>query len=218
MNYQSIMICIVNHGQAEEMLTELRPFNVAGGLVLQGEGTYRNKILSILGLDETRKEVLFLPVDNHFLPAIFAMFQEQFNLDKRHKGVAFTIPMIRYKEDRLISPGDQVDPGQFNEACLFVITDHGKSRDVVDYAEELGVKGGTIIHGRGAGLPLHLAFDIQITPEKDIVLMVTESKKLPSLRSHLIDRLQLDERGNGILFALPVLDTVGFYQEKGGRA
>ncbi len=77
MNYQSIMICIVNHGQAEEMLTELRPFNVAGGLVLQGEGTYRNKILSILGLDETRKEVLFLPVDNHFLPAIFAMFQEQ---------------------------------------------------------------------------------------------------------------------------------------------
>lgn len=218
MNNQSVMVCIVNHGQSEEVLTELRPFNAAGGLVLQGEGTYRNKILSILGLDETRKEVLFLPVDNHFLPAIFAMFQERFNMDKKHKGVAFTIPMIRHNEDRLISAGDQVDPGQFEEACLFVITNHGKSRDVVDYAEEMGAKGGTIIHGRGAGLPLHLAFDIQITPEKDIVFMVTKTGKIPALRDHLIDRLQLEKRGNGILFALPVLGSVGFYQEKGDLA
>ena len=218
MNYQCIMVCIVNHGQAEEILTELRPFNVTGGLVLQGEGTYRNKILSILGLDETRKEVLFLPVDYHFLPAIFSIFQDHFNLDKKHKGVAFTLPLIRYNDNRMIDSGHQVDSTQFEDSCLFVITDYGKSRDVVQYAEEVGAQGGTIIHGRGAGLPLHLAFDIQITPEKDIVFMVTKTTKIPELRSHLIDHLKLDERGNGILFALPVLETIGLYQEKGGKA
>lgn len=93
MSQSCILLCVVNHFQAEAMLSELRPFHIQGGLVLQGEGTYRNKILSFLGLDQTRKEVLLLPVDQAFLPAIFAMMEEHFQLNKKSRGIAVTLPL-----------------------------------------------------------------------------------------------------------------------------
>lgn len=218
MSQSCILLCVVNHGQAEAMLSELRPFHIQGGLVLQGEGTYRNKILSFLGLDQTRKEVLLLPVDQAFLPAIFAMMEEHFQLNKKSRGIAVTLPLSRINQEELLRRDERIDPDGFDQACLFVITDQGRSRDVVEAAAEAGCYGGTIIHGRGAGLPLHLAFDLEITPEKDLVFMVSDRRSLAPLRQHLIQRLHLEKRGNGILFLLPVMASVGLYEEKGGRA
>lgn len=218
MSQSCILLCVVNYGQAEAMLSELRPFHIQGGLVLQGEGTYRNKILSFLGLDQTRKEVLLLPVDQAFLPAIFAMMEEHFQLNKKSRGIAVTLPLSRINQEELLRRDERIDPDGFDQACLFVITDQGRSRDVVEAAAEAGCYGGTIIHGRGAGLPLHLAFDLEITPEKDLVFMVSDRRSLAPLRQHLIQRLHLEKRGNGILFLLPVMASVGLYEEKGGRA
>lgn len=218
MSQSCILLCVVNYGQAEAMLSELRPFHIQGGLVLQGEGTYRNKLLSFLGLDQTRKEVLLLPVDQAFLPAIFAMMEEHFQLNKKSRGIAVTLPLSRINQEELLRRDERIDPDGFDQACLFVITDQGRSRDVVEAAAEAGCYGGTIIHGRGAGLPLHLAFDLEITPEKDLVFMISDRRSLAPLRQHLIQRLHLEKRGNGILFLLPVMASVGLYEEKGGRA
>lgn len=218
MSQSCILLCVVNHGQAEAMLSELRPFHFQGGLVLQGEGTYRNKLLSFLGLDQTRKEVLLLPVDQAFLPSIFAMMEEHFQLNKKSRGIAVTLPLSRINQEELLRRDERIDPDGFDQACLFVITDQGRSRDVVEAAAEAGCYGGTIIHGRGAGLPLHLAFDLEITPEKDLVFMISDRRSLAPLRQHLIQRLHLEKRGNGILFLLPVMASVGLYEEKGGRA
>lgn len=183
MSQSCILLCVVNHGQAEAMLSELRPFHIQGGLVLQGEGTYRNKILSFLGLDQTRKEVLLLPVDQAFLPAIFAMMEEHFQLNKKSRGIAITLPLSRINQEELLGRDERLDPDGFDQACLFVITDQGRSRDVVEAAAEAGCYGGTIIHGRGAGLPLHLAFD----PQRDMVWFLVETDKVYDLADALLE-------------------------------
>ncbi len=214
MNSNRLLVCIVNRGQAEGMLTELRAFGVRGGLVLAGEGTQRNKILTILGLDQTRKEIMFLPIPASFETSVHSMLEGRFKLKKKNRGIAFSMPISRFALDESLKEDDIPDPDQFDYRAIFVIADHGKSRDIMDYCNEIGVNGGTILKGKGAGRPSKdSAFNLEIKPEKDIVMLVTESSKAGVLKSHLEEKLELKKAGTGVLFSLPVSMATGIYRE-----
>lgn len=214
MNSNRLLICIVNRGQSEGMLTELRAFGVRGGLVLAGEGTQRNKILSILGLDQTKKEIMFLPIPASFERSVHNMLEGRFKLKKKNRGIAFSMPISRFALDESLKEDDIPDPDQFDHRAIFVVADHGKSREIMDYCYEVGVSGGTVLKGRGAGIPTKSSpFNLEIKPEKDIVILVTETSKADSLKAQLEDKLELKRAGKGVLFSLPVSMVTGIYKE-----
>ena len=96
---------------------------------------------------------------------------------------------------------------------LTVIVDRGMANDVMDIARTVGVRGGTILHGRGAGTDIATSlFGVEIEPEKELVIILTPNDLVDRVVEALTRGLQLEEPGKGILFIEPILDTRGLFE------
>ncbi len=92
--------------------------------------------------------------------------------------------------------------------CIVVIVKRGDGEDVVTSASAHGARGGTIIHGRGTSVRENKkVFGTLIEPEKDIVLIVTNTDILEKVMDGIRDALDLEAPGKGILFTID-LDRV----------
>jgi nitrogen regulatory protein PII len=96
--------------------------------------------------------------------------------------------------------------------AIFTIVDKGMAESVIDAAVLAGSKGGTIINARGAGIHEYcklLSMDIE--PEKEIVMILTETKLTESIASSIRENLKIDDPGNGIMFILDINKAYGLY-------
>lgn len=97
---------------------------------------------------------------------------------------------------------------------IFTIVNVGFADEVMDRARKCGVKGGTIIHGRGtANKSAEQFFDISFSGEKEIVLMVVDSEIKDNVLKAIYEGVGLDSKGQGIAFSLPVESSVGLVDE-----
>ena len=70
--------------------------------------------------------------------------------------------------------------------------------------------GGTIINARGSGIHETATFlNMEIEPEKEIVLMLISTASYGNIITALRDRMKIDEPGQGILFVQDVKETYG---------
>ena len=96
---------------------------------------------------------------------------------------------------------------------LTVIVDRGMGQDVMDIARKVGVRGGTIMHGRGTGAEYtEKLFGVEIEPEKELVLILIPEDLVSQVVNALYEELQLDEAGKGILFVEPVVEVRGLFE------
>ncbi len=212
MDQYSLFMSVLNRGKAESFLNEMRVLGLTGGVVLFGEGTATNRLLKILGLDETQKEIILLPpIEEKYDQAIHHMLLENFRMDKKNRGIAFSIPLAYLGNQALLEEGTSYDVKSFSHQCIFVVVDEGRGKDVVRETQNLGQFGGTIIHGRGAGIPSEAFFPFKIEPQKDLAMLVVKSDQVESIQSHLFNRLDLAKAGKGIMFTLPVSRFTGSF-------
>ena len=89
-------------------------------------------------------------------------------------------------------------------------------------ARAAGARGGTLIHGRGAGVPTDFYYPLLIEPQKETVLIISPKDQAPSIREKIYSDLELNKPGQGIIFTLPVGRTVASLkrseEHKGGGA
>ncbi|MGI6078281.1 MAG: hypothetical protein ACOYCB_08990 [Fastidiosipilaceae bacterium] len=212
---ERLFFVVVNRGKADEVLSEMQSFGLPGGVIMHGDGTSVNKILKVLGLDETHKDIIFIPIPEELENPLHAMVEQVFHLNRRNRGIAFSIPISRYRNENILPEQMRCDRTSFRYHCIFTILDRGKSKDCVYFARQAGAPGGTIIHGHGAGRSvIDAAFPISIEPEKDIVMQVVLTEQVPKIRQTLINNLKLNEPNSGILFVLPVSRATGLFESK----
>ena len=97
---------------------------------------------------------------------------------------------------------------------LTVIVNRGKAEDVMEIARNSGVMGGTILHGRGSGSDETVRlFGMEIEPEKELILIITSNEIIDKVIANLHEGLQLDVRGNGIMFVEDLVDVRGLFDE-----
>lgn len=213
MDQYSLFMSVLNRGKAESLLNEMRVLGLTGGVVLFGEGTAANRLLKILGLDETQKEIIILPpIEEKYDQAIHQMLLENFRIDKKNTGIAFSIPLAYLGSQPLLEEGTSYDVNSFSHQCIFVIVDEGRGREVVREAQNIGQFGGTIIHGRGAGIPAEAFFPFKIEPQKDLAMLVVKSDQVASIQDQLFNSLNLAKAGSGIMFTLPVSRFTGSFE------
>lgn len=216
LNIETLFFTIVSRGKANEILHKAETFGAAGGTIFLGEGTVQSKLLENLGLTKTPKEVLMISASEELSNKLHAGLSENFAFSKSNHGIAFTIP---FKQHRLRTS----EQGSKQEAytkninstydCIITIVDKGKSRDCINAARDAGAKGGTLIHGHGAGVPADFYYSLVIEPQKDIILHISAKNKSDAIRERIISDLELEKPGNGIIFTLPVLRTSGLYED-----
>jgi nitrogen regulatory protein PII len=93
---------------------------------------------------------------------------------------------------------------------IVVLINAGYSEVVMNAAREVGARGGTIIHARGTGTKeMEEKYNIIITPDKEMVLILANVKTKDKLLSAIYKVAGLATDGKGIAFTLPVTDVVG---------
>jgi nitrogen regulatory protein PII len=210
----SLLYVIVNRGKANAILKKAQELGAVGGTIFLGEGTVQSRLLETIGLTETHKEILMISSSRDLNDQLHEMLSKEFSFSKRNQGIAFSIPFqqwqLKTKQNKDITPRE-LNPSHY---CIMTIVDKGRSRECIKAARASGAKGGTLIHGRGAGIPTDFYFPLVIEPQKEILLIVSTKDKVPSIRNRIFSDLELGKPGNGILFTLPVIQTTGLYENR----
>ncbi len=99
---------------------------------------------------------------------------------------------------------------QYNHEVIMCIVNAGYSDDVMEAAREFGAKGGTVVRARGtANIEAEKLAGIAIQPEKEIVMILVDTKIKDDIMHALYKAVGLKTPGQGIAFSVPVDDVCG---------
>ncbi len=209
---------IVNRGRANAVLHRAQEYGATEGTIFLAEGTVQSRVLETIGLTNIEKEILMIPASRGLCEQLHEKLSEELLFHKRNSGIAFTIPFKRRQPqsggEEENSSAAQVDPPYF---CIIIIVDKGRDRACMKAARAAGARGGTLIRGRGAGIPTDFYFPLVIEPQKDILLIISTREKVPHIRGKILSDLELEKTGSGIIFTLPVSRVSGLFEDRSGK-
>ncbi len=90
--------------------------------------------------------------------------------------------------------------------CMLVLVNRGFANKAVELARQSGATGATIIHGRGTderGKVVLPVLKVEIQPEKEIILLITDADISARIADSLLDDLQLSQDGNISVYISP---------------
>lgn len=93
MNRLKLLVYILPRGKGSELAELCERKRIAFQFVVHGRGTANSDILSLLGIGETEKDVVFLTVDESRSDEVFKSLGEQMELNRIGGGIALSIPI-----------------------------------------------------------------------------------------------------------------------------
>ncbi|MCL1846406.1 MAG: P-II family nitrogen regulator [Coriobacteriia bacterium] len=214
----SLICCVVKIGQASKTLRAAKRYGVKGGTISLGRGTVNDRFLGLLGLDESRKEIITMIVESELASEALQGIGRDMDFHKPNHGIVFSLPVTEFigrkNAIREAAPGSPQD-NEVKETMfkiIYVVVEKGKAEDVIEVANEAGARGGTIVNARGSGIhEVQKLFSIEIEPEKEEVFIITKEELKDSIVQAIISHLKIDEPGNGILFVMDVNEAYGLH-------
>ncbi len=196
MNTSKMLFGIVNKGEAGKLMDNLRASGAYGGTIMYAQGTAPSSILSMLGLGDSKKEVLLSMLN----PQIEKPCLEGLRTCKCRGVVA----LLGEKGENSMSDKDLL--------MIQVICENGYADDIMAAARKEGAKGGTILKGHGTAKEGDTQFfGYPITAEKEILVIVEEKAKAEKIVAAIDDLPFLKQKGKAVIFSLPVahFSTIG---------
>src|SRR5699024_3557902 len=123
-----------------------------------------------------------LPVTKEQDQLIHQEISEKLKFDQGNKGIAFSIPFKRCRNE---STSFSLEEEDFSSSLIMTIVEKGKGRDLITAARKAKARGGTLIHGRGAGVPQYYYMPIQLEPQKDTVLIVIQKDEKEAVQKSI---------------------------------
>ena len=206
---------IVNFGLGSKVLKIAKLNGMLGGTVFLGMGTIKNRLLDLLDLGDIRKEIVLMISGKKTTDTAIEALSKEMAFNKPNHGIAFTTSVIsligskKYNHDyaQESKGGDNI---MYN--AIFVVVDKGNAEAAIDAATNAGSRGATIINARGSGIhETHMLFSMPIEPEKEIVLILSDSALTDAIVDSIRKTLDIDTPGNGVMFILDVNKTYGLY-------
>lgn len=204
---------IVNFGSGSGVLKMAKQNGVSGGTILLGRGTVKSRLLELLDLTDIRKEIVWMIADESVGYAALDKIDKQFHFHKPYHGIAFTMPLCCVLgASKCVGEKNMERCGENTNMyhSIFIIVNKGRGEEVMDVAAKAGAKGGTILNARGSGIhETSKLFQMEIEPEKEVVLILTHMDITEQIVSALRDQMKIDEPENGILFVQEISKAYG---------
>lgn len=212
------LICIItNWGSGSKLIKTAKNFGVSGATVAIGKGTVNNRILDYIGLSDVRKEIIFMLADREIAYRALDEMDKRFEFSKPHHGIAFTTSVCSVAGAKSLACEHIKNKGGAVSAmyhAITIIVDKGNAEDVISAATKAGSKGGTIINARGSGIhETKKLFSMEIEPEKEVVIILSETEMTEAIVGSIRERLKIDDPGNGIIYIQDVNKTYGIYKD-----
>jgi len=217
-----ILTLILSEQKCQKFVRLAREKGIFGGMIVIGRGTVKSPTLNLLGIKSQKKEIVNVLMERETAKKALDYFTKELQLQEAGHGIAYTTPVIIAgqiggKEQSAWSTAQGME-GMSMFQKLTVIVNRGMAEDVMDIARKSGVKGGTILHGRGTGSKCtEKCFGLEIEPEKELVMILLPGELVETVVKNLYEELKLDDPGNGILFVEPVLDVRGLVDSQQGN-
>lgn len=211
----SLMCLILKNHEADKAMNIARENGLNIGTIFHAHGTSKQKIWRVLGLDDVLLECLIIAGPGRQISQLLSEINDVFHFEKPHNGVGFSVPLssVRganfddYTEEN--TADIKRNGGENMYEAIVTIVDRGQAELVVEIGDQAGAQGGTILHGRGTARKAKKIFNMEINPEKEIVLTIVPQEKTAQITQALFDGLGLDEPNSGILFTLDLDETYG---------
>ena len=86
------MIIIADRGLGDGISNLVKDYAHFQSIIL-GRGTASSEIKSALAISEPEKDIIYCFIEKHNVNYVYSLIEENFELNKKHKGIAFTIPV-----------------------------------------------------------------------------------------------------------------------------
>lgn len=97
-----------------------------------------------------------------------------------------------------------------NTAMIVVIVNKDFAGEIMDVARAHGATGGTILSGKGTGgEKAKKFFAMSLEEEKEVVMILVKEELRAEIMRAVATEFGLDSPGRGIVFSLPVEETIG---------
>jgi nitrogen regulatory protein PII len=211
-----LLTVIVNAGQGSKALRQGRLAGITGGTILLGRGTAGKHSMFWSDENEIRREIVLMIADEQRIEQAVVNLQRTMKLGKPFHGIAFSIRICGLLGSSVCQTNltlEMEDEELNTQKAVFAIVDKGMAETIVDAAENAGAHGATIINARGAGIhETSRLFSMAVEPEREIVLIIDDSSRMPAIIEAVRQAADLDQPGHGILFAVDVNLAVGLYK------
>ena len=207
-----LIYVIVNDGQGSRVLKTARKLGITGGTIFRGKGTVKHFLSNLLSLYDECKEIVLLGADLQMASSVMAELNKVFRFEKPHHGIMFSIRLchiIGSSTYKTKAVGERSAENNMYQMIISIVN-RGNATEVIEAAEAVGAKGGTIFNGRGSGIhETSKLFNMDIEPEKEIVLILSKKETTDTIVQSIRERLAIDEPGNGIVFIQDVNQVYG---------
>lgn len=209
----SLSLVIVEDGKGSQILSESKRIGVTGGTIFLGKGTIKNQLLRFLGLDESKKEIVLMITPNSLCNDLHEGLLNKFQMHKPGHGIILTHNVKKLIGSKAIeSSGEKGECKEMTHEVIYTIVERGIGQQVIDAASDAGSTGGTIICARGSGIHEHVKFfAMDIEPEKEIVMIITEKEKTEDIIDAIYKSIHAEVPGNGIIFTMDANRVTGLY-------
>lgn len=209
-----LLYVIVKDGLGDKVMRIAKKNGALGGTIFLGQGTIASRKQRGLTSPGFYKEIVLIACYKNVALNIIQKLDQKFKLYKPNHGIAFTIPLIGTcgSNYMVCSVNDHGEDDKPMYQSIIVIVDKGKAENIVDIASAEGAGGATIINARGAGIhETSKIFNIEIEPEKEIVLMVVKATLTNNIIDVIKTNFNIDKPGNGVLFVQNIDQAYGLY-------
>ncbi len=196
MSKGKMLFGIVNKGEAGKLMDSLRASGAYGGTVMYAQGTAPTSIMSMLGLGDSKKEILLSMLTEEIEGECLEGLKKC-----KCKGV---VALLGEKGEKSMNDKDLL--------MIQVICENGYADDIMAAARKEGAKGGTVLKGHGTAKEGDTQFfGYPITAEKEVLVIVEEKAKAEKIISAIDNLPFLKQKGKAVIFSLPVahFSTIG---------
>ena len=207
-----LMFVITDRNRGGEFAAWFQKQNIPLVLSTPGRGTATTEVLDTLGLEATEKVVLMLAAPQS--RRLVRRAERELWLDIPGRGILMTVPLssiggAKARDYLLLEEGEAMEEPRTHE-LIIVITNKGRTDQVMDAARSAGAGGGTSIHAKGTGTALAKKFfGVTLSAEKELVFILTEREKRNPIMKAVMAQAGMQTDAQSVAFSLPVNDIAG---------
>lgn len=191
---------------------------LASYTTLPCRGTAQNKMLDLLGIEQTEKIMLLSVIGKQQTKDILETLPDQMEIDLPGRGIGLIIPvgsMGGMRSMQALTGSTEAEEREvvkmeYNAHLIIAILNKGYSDVAMEAARAAGAGGGTVVRAKGTyGKGDEHFFGMTLAEEKDTVLIVaTEAQRKPIMQALMHQVTEMPELGT-VTFSVPVSDTMG---------
>lgn len=192
MKKSSLLFAVVDEGKADGLMRSAKKAGSRGGTILTARSSASNSLLCLLGLGDSRKEILLTMVDE---PAIDEVWDGLVN-SKHFRGTAAAFNASWDGDFATAITEHEWD-------LLAVICNNGHGDDILAAIRKIQPVGGLIVDGRGTAQAGDIPFFwAHLVPEKELVFAFVPAHTTAVVLDAVAALKSLKSEGSGIAFTL----------------